>query len=219
MTETDYNDLLREQLRRRKRWMDRCSREIVARLADAEAHARKAVTETLRAAPDGRPTARVATRNPSFQAANARLDDLLSSLAGPRRDSLEGLLRDARADFYREAFEDWRPHLDEDTHRTDAGPTQEGERIARGAIVHGYELHHELEGIFEQSKRSLFAVVNAAGRRGSPTGRRDAARDLFATWRTQAATSLARRCESVLADSQSAIFWSVWTALEKSPPS
>ena len=168
-------------------------------LDDARAHAERALTQALKAAADGRPTARRAARSPSFRAALHRLDELLEWLAGPSDVSLEGRVRDARERFYREAFRLNKPLVPDVLHvSADPQPTQQNLRLVRGALIHGLDLRRELSGPFDQAKRALAAAVAQAGQRSTP-GHAEA--DLLDAWRRRSGDAIAAAVLRCLSDS------------------
>jgi hypothetical protein len=193
-------------------WILRADRLVRGKVADAAAHAGRSITARLKRAPDGRPTARLAVQSPSYQAAAARLDELLEALAGPTTASLTGLLRDAREAFFVGALNLWRPLLDPEFYRVDVEATKEGIATVRGAILHGYDLRRELAGDWETAKRTLFVVCNLAGHSTTSVGTVD---DLIEVWRRRTADRLAACCAAVLADSQLSLFWAAETAMQK----
>lgn len=184
-------------------WLAKADKVIRSSVADAHAHAAKAITDTLRTTPDGRPSARKVDRSPSYQAALTHLDDLQCRLIGPSKDSLDGLLRDARAAFYVDSIKLWLPHIPE-KYRASAepAPTKIVERFFRGAIIHGYRLDQELSPDVQRTKDHLFASVNSAGRGGSS---QRTARSYLDTWRAQAVDRLNLKAGSILSDSDKAI--------------
>jgi|GEM_PF-2608231 len=183
----------------RMRWFHRVMPGIQTRLGDAHAHAERAITATLKATPEGRPTARKAASSPSFQAANARIDELLEWLAGPSVDSLQGSIRDAREDFYREAFKLHKPLIPPAfLVSSTPEPTAENIRLFRGALIHGYDLRHELSGPFDTAKRQLAASVNQAGNRAA-SGSIET--DILDTWQRQAFSSIRAAVLRCLTDS------------------
>jgi len=156
------NDALDRRLRP---WIGMAVALINGRVADARAHADKAITDTLKATPDGRPSALRVQRSPSYQAALNRLDELQAALIGPNANSLSGLVRDARASFYVGSVELWKGVIPPE-HRSvkDPVPTAKGEAIVRGALIHDTDLSREVGPSFQRSKDRLFAAINGAGR-------------------------------------------------------
>lgn len=155
--------------RLRRDWAVAIFGPVRAKVEDARAHAERSITQTLKAAVEGRPSARQAIRSPSYQAALNRLDELWTWLAGPSTTSLDGRIRDAREAFYRRAFELNRPLVPAALHVTaDPEPTLANLRLMRGVLIHGLDLRQELEGPFADARRRLLAAVNLAGRRSTP---------------------------------------------------
>ena len=181
-------------------WTARALALVRTKLADAEAHATKALTDTLRRTPDGRPTVRRATLSPSFQAAAARLDELLDALAGPSKYSTEGLVRDAVEELYRGAFESWKPWIPGSL-RAAEEPTQAQLLAARKLVVHGNELRAELGPPIVAAGRRLLAVLTMASQR---TTAERVASDLVGTWRRHAESGLAVVVRRVMSDWQKA---------------
>jgi hypothetical protein len=215
MNETEHAALEFELLRRRVPWVRAAHALVVTKMADAAAHAERALTATLLATPDGRPTLRRAARSRSFRTALKRLDELDAALTGPRTNSLTGLLRDARETFYRDAFELWKPHLDPALHYADRGPTQEGAARARGFLVFGLDLYQDLAGPLDDARRSLSGAIATAGRRAA-AGRQGAA--LLALWQRNSTSLLQARVSTVLAVNQRALFWEIGHDLAKPGP-
>lgn len=191
-------------------WTARADALVRAKFADAAAHARRAVTNALRAEADGRPTLRKASASPSTRAAAARLDELRTALIGPRKDSLDGLLRDARAAFYRDAFDWVAPYLVAGVHRMDGRPTDAGADVARGAVIHGYDLAAEFAALFAQSASTLSACLNLAGARDASPRTADV---LLGAWEDKRRRAVSNRCRLVLGDSARALLWAVEQAL------
>lgn len=163
---------------------------VASKVADARAHAGKAVTDALRTEADGRPTVRRANRSPSLAAALARLDELLDELAGPRSTSLDGLLRDAREAAYRAAFARWLPRVPERLRaRKGPGPAAADLARARGLPLHGRDVRDELEGAVEAAKRWLRSAVVLAGSAGRSER---SGVDLLDAWERSARTGLTR---------------------------
>lgn len=170
------------------------------KLADAEAHAVKALTDTLKRTPDGRATIRRAAQSPSYQAAQARLDELLDALAGPSRVSTDGLVRDAAEALYVAAWHAWKPWIPESL-RAAEEPSKAQRLAARKLVVHGYDPRAELAGHVEGAGRRLLAVLAQAGQR---TTAEHVASDLVATWRRQTEAGLGQVVTRVLSDWQKA---------------
>ena len=193
-------------------WVRRARALTLRKVEDAAAHASRAITETLRRTPDGRQTLRAARSSRSFQAAVNRLDELKRALIGPASNSLEGLLRDAREAFLKDAYRLWSGHLDPDYFDAPGEPSPGEVAMARGAVIHGRSLHDELGGRFDSARRALLGVVTlAANPRVTPMG----ARAQIAGWESAAISSLSAALGSALSDSQIAIFYSVPVAFQK----
>lgn len=193
-----------------RRWTDRIDARIDRKLDDAAAHAEKAATDALRSTPDGRPSARKAASSPSLRAAKSRIEELRVELVGPRADSLSGLMRDARAEFYRSAFAWAAPYLVPEVHRLDAEPTKAGEAVARGAVIHGYDLASEVQGVFDAAQRTLSAVVLLASSESLEPGR---AGPLLAAWKLKQRRTISSRAALCLGDSAHALLWAVEQAV------
>ena len=205
-------DFERDLVKRLVPWIDRADRLVRGKVDDAAAHAARSITQRLKARDDGRPTARQAAQSPSYAAAGNRLDELRAALVGPSRGSLDGLLRDAREAFFKQAFELWKPHLDPAWYRLDAEPTRAGINTVRGAVIHGYELDQEMAGVFEDAARTLKVSINLAGGQAVSAKRAD---DLIELWRRQAGDRIARKAAESLGSAQRTIFWAVEVALQK----
>jgi hypothetical protein len=183
-------------------WQHRAAALVARKLGDAEAHATKALTDTLKRHPDGRPTLRRAASSVSYQAATGRLTELLTGLAGPSRYSTVGLLRDACEDCYARAFEAWRPFIPESLWaRPDGQPTAANLLSARTLVVHGYDLRAELAGPIAAASQRLLAVVAQAAARTTPE---HVETDLVETWRRQSEAGLTTLVKRVLSDWQKA---------------
>jgi hypothetical protein len=184
-------------------WIGRAANLITARVADARAHVDRAITDTLKDTPDGRPTVLKAQRSPSYQAALNRLDELRVDLIGPATNALTGLLRDARAAFYRDSVELWKRVIPPENRRVpDPQPTDRGEAIVRGAIIHGLDLYREIVPGFIRVRNNLFAAVNGAGRTGSHA---KSSKAIVDRWEKDTRDHLVKRAMSSLSDSDKAI--------------
>ena len=160
-------------------------------LADALAHAQKALTDTLKATPDGRATIAKARQSRSFAAAVGHLDDLWNRLVV--------LVGDARMEFYHASYGYWRNHLPAEFHRSDdPEPRQSDLAKTRAAILHGMSLPGWLAGPIETAKKSLLAQLAQAASRG--TAGADAA-DRLRAWAAQARRSIAQSAAVAINDS------------------
>ena len=189
-----------ERLRRRLvPWVERVSKAIEGKIDDAAAHALKAITETLRRTPDGRLTDQRALKNPSFLAAMARLDELLTLLTGPSNRSLDGLLRDARESFYIGSFAIWKTAYEPDALISpDPVPTQIGKARVKATPTHGgIDMHAEWSTLIQGAKDDLRRAVNAAA---STDSLRTTATDRIDTWRRQKTAAMIRAASLELSD-------------------
>jgi len=152
-------------------------------LADARAHAVKAVTESLKATPDGRASAAVVRRNPSFLAALARLDELWAAIGGPTVNSITGLVQDCAEACYRDAIPFWRRGVPEEFLRKGELPTQAQAAYVRGLLWFGLPIRMAFAPALARARHDLAAAIGAAGSTvGDPTALR--------TWETQQRTRL-----------------------------
>jgi hypothetical protein len=199
VTDADLDAIALALEAERARWAGLILARVERTLADAHAHAQKAVTDSLKVTPDGRPTLRRAARSPSFQAALNRLDELRTWLAGPSDVSLQGKVRDAREAFYRLAFELHTPHIPGEVRiRADPEPTQANINLVRGAPIHGYDPRIELAKSFVDADRQLSSAVALAG--STATSDRDATR-MLAAWHARARDAIEQAVLSLLSDS------------------
>lgn len=198
-------------------WIGKAVALINGRVEDARAHADKAVTDTLKATPDGRPSALRVQRSPSYQAALNRLDELEDALVGPASNSTAGLIRDARAAFYRDSIELWKHVIPEERRAVkDPHPTAKGEAVVRGAIIHDLDLHREVRPSFQRSKDTLFAAVNGAGRTRSSDRLGTA---LLDGWERDAKRRLIGVAVTALSDSDKAVHETTGRVMLKRPAS
>lgn len=199
MTLADLNAIAREQEQARVRWSKDLLLKTSAKIADAHAHAAKAVADAAKGDEEDRRAVHFAVKHPSFQAALARLDELLDYLAGPSNTSMEGQIRDAREEFYRQAFGSHRELVPPELLASpDPAPTPLSIQMARGAMVHGYDPRQELLAPIEAAKQSLKASVGRAGL--STVAQREGA-DMLAGWRERTEAAINRTVLSLLSDS------------------
>ena len=199
----DFAEVLASRVRP---WIDKADRLIGARVADARSHAWHALTDRVVRATDGRGTLSAVKRTRSLPAAENRMVELLDALVGPAGNSLSGLIRDARAEFYRSSFDLWGPNIPAAIRDTRAAPTKQGERAARGILVHERELRSDLEGTIEAARRGLMAAVTLAGVR---TATDKQSREALDSWAERAAQAIRSRTRTLISDSDVAIFWGV----------
>jgi hypothetical protein len=181
-------DLLAESERRRsaiarsaRPATEEAGKLIAIRLADAQAHARQALSATLVQAPDGMPTLALARRSDDLRAALDRLKELEVALAGKVRDAWEAAFVDAWEYARSIAHPD---DLDPDHPE----PTARDLRNARMTVIDGYDARGLVAGPIAQARRKLAAVVPSAA---SPTLPDKARRDALGSWRVTAARSIA----------------------------
>lgn len=188
-------------------WQSKADELIGRKLDDVAGHATKALTDVLKATPDGRPTVRKAYRSRSYKAAANRLDELLDALAGPAVNSLTGMIRDAREAFYRSSFAFWLPFIPEHLWaEPEPVPTRKALTDVRRLILHGYELRDELATPFARAQRSLLAALGLAGLRSTPD---HVATEIIEAWHLRTDGSLKKAVAIALSDSQARIDSSV----------
>lgn len=203
MTDAQLAEMERALEKRLKPWLSKAHMLILSCMEDAHAHAELAVTRSLKATPDGRDSARRIDQSPSYQAAIRHLNGLLDRLVGPKSNSLDGLIRDARASFYRDSVALWKPYIEPEYRATpDPVPTQAGEALMRGAVVHGYDLRAEVAPAIEATKRELLAALSQAGRKAA-TDRDGQA--WLAVWHNQGRDRIRAKAFQALNDSDKAV--------------
>jgi len=153
------------QAREVERWSRDAQRMIDRKVDDAEAHAVKALTTTLKTTDEGRATIRKVTQSRSYQAAVDRLWELHQSLAGKSIDSLSGLIHDAREEFLAQSFAAWAGSIDPESIRASTEPTQAESKGIRRTALHGQTLYEEIGWRVENVIRHLSAAVAQAGNR------------------------------------------------------
>jgi hypothetical protein len=191
-------------------WIERADRLIGSRVEDARSHAWLALTDRVVGAKDGRRTIQTAKSTRSMRAAESRLAELLEALAGPSLDSRGGLIRDARASFYRSAFELWAGRIPDAILDRRAKPTKAGEREARAVLIHGRELRPDVDAVIDAARRGLAAAVALAGTRGATDGQ---SRDALDAWAERHTQAIRRTVRTLLSDSDVAIYWGVGRSL------
>lgn len=201
-------------------WSAKAARLIDARIGDARAHAWNAITQRVVTAPDGRKTWRQAVLTKGYRAALARLKELEEELGGPTAMSLRGLIRDARAAFYKQSFDLW--SIPDELLAPNPRPTKKGEQAARGLVIHGYNLvgvsyafrndagggqHLQVKGeitqVIDTAASGLQAAVTLAGRREMTDRQSNAILD---GWEVQKAHAIRQRVDGLLSDSEVAIY-------------
>lgn len=173
---------------------DRAAAAIAGKLADARAHAGKAVTDAGRRLPDGRATRARLNASPSRAAALARLDELL--------DDLVVLVRSARADLYRAAFARLAPQIPAVyLAKIDPEPTQRDTDRFVAALLHGSDLRDLLRRPIRTAQAQLTPVLTQACRRAEEDA---AAADRLDLWQRRAAGTITSAVRLALADSAAA---------------
>lgn len=183
------------------RWYSLITRMIASEISDAVAHAQKAVTGRLMDTADGRPSARRVSASPSMKAAIVHVRAIREKLTGPTVRSLDGMLRDAREDFYWSARDEWREILPSQMIGDSApGPAKSRTDWVRGFPLHGMDLAKEFRAAEVRIVDSLKATVELLGRSVEVM---DGGRgDRLTTWRTQAENRLQTMVKIALSDSQ-----------------
>lgn len=178
-----------------RRWASKCERRIADRLADARVHAWNAITRRAEAADDGRATLRTVVGTRGHKAAQNRMAELAAGL-------LEAT-QAARASFHRESHELLKGSVPPEIAAPDPGPTKAGEREAVAIVIHGVELKDEIGAKVAEAARALTAAIAYAA--GTGLTDRTAATALE-TWEGQWRDRLTRLVETILSDSEVAIF-------------
>lgn len=187
------------------RWQRMASTAVAKAVDAAHAHAVVALTDTLKRTADGRATIRKARQSPSYQAALNRLDELWDALVGPSATSLNGSIRAARSEFYKEATTEWFERLPKEFLRDGIELRRAEDARAndmRRLVLHGMELRTEIGAKIGDAKRNLLASIERAARR-SVQGH--VATDILETWKATAKSALTRSAVVALSDSQVAI--------------
>ncbi len=184
------------------RWQRMAAVAVDRAVSAAHAHAVVALTDTLKRTPDGRATIRKARQSRSYAAAIADLDSLWDKLVGPSATSLDGLIRDARVEFWSEAFEAWGRLIPAEFLDAGFSGARTRARETRRLVLHGMELRTEIGAKVGDAKRTLLASLEQAARKSNP-GR--VATDILDGWRATATSALTRSASLALSDSQVAI--------------
>lgn len=173
-------------------------RLVRGKVADALAHAEKALTETLRSTPDGRASLVVIKRSRSYGSAVARLDELTVGLAGSSTSSVQGFIRDFRERSYVQSFAAWASIIPPEFHRDPARPLASERNAVRKIVLHGYELYDEIRLAVEAEANRLGAALAQAGTRGLGDATGAA---VLRLWGTQAAARLISSASLAINDS------------------
>jgi hypothetical protein len=185
-------------------WVIKANAKIASSIEDARAHAEKSLTRGVINAAEGRSTWRMLKSQGSAKASQNRLNDLLDFLAGSGVSSLDGLIQDARAKFYREAFDHWhsQPEPFKSAFDPQAKPKASGELKARGLILWGLSPRQELASVFLSASNGLKAATNAAAIPGTKDSMIDS---LFDGWQDKTTKSIQKKVALELSNSQVAI--------------
>ncbi len=168
-------------------WSSKATGLIARRVADAAAHARSGRSDL----------------------AHERLQELRQGLVGERRDSPTGLLRDARASFYRAAFADHSPTLDPAFHQTEAAASPDGEAFVKTSLLFGDPQWHRLEALLSEARRHL--AVAAAAMVPMATMRET----ILSGWEARHREAITRFAHGALSDDQMTLHNVVGLALVK----
>jgi hypothetical protein len=168
-------------------WAARATVPIAAKVADAKAHALTGINRSLVDTPDGRATFLRVARNRSLEAAIARLNELLTLLAGPSTRSLDGLISDAWEAIYRDCRSYWEKTLPPDLLH-DRFPSSDQIRAARGLIINGYDARTALARVIDPARRMLRPLLVAQASRVQRMGDR---RGSLKAWEISTVKSIA----------------------------
>lgn len=180
-------------------WYARLQPFVADRVDDAHAHAGRALTNSLKATPDGRRSLAKLDRSRSLSSALARLDAITERMAGKGEKSLKGKVREARAQLYTLAAS-WHFKLVPEAIRSRETPDATAAQLAaaRAAAVHGYDPHTVLSAAVTTQKVQLRAALERAGR-ADATGKQS--KDTLEEWRVRASSALSQTLRSLLVDS------------------
>ncbi len=202
-----------EHIARLQPWLIRAYAKIDDVMEDVAAHAACSLTRGIISADDGRQTWRMLNRQRSAKAAQKRLDELMAWFVGRGKSSLDGFIQDARAKFYKEAFEHWRAGMEfAKVLDVDAAPTTTGERQARGLIIHEASPRQEIEPKFLAASNRLRTAMNAAAIQGLAERQQTT---VIETWQHSTADSLKLKVKEMLSDSQIKILGIVGRSMVK----
>jgi hypothetical protein len=163
MTDIDIDAMEQRHIARLEPWVKRGVVLVSGKLADARAHAEKAVTDTLRQTPDGRASVARIRQNPSFQAALTRLDELHTALAGSSVTSISGLVHDVAEHAYVDSRDLWWEQIDPDYRAPSKEPTNEQKANARGLLWYGLPVRQGFKTQFQAAHNNLLIALSAAG--------------------------------------------------------
>jgi hypothetical protein len=206
-TEIDIPAMEQRHIARLEPWVKRGVALVSGKIADARAHAEKAVTDTLRQTPDGRASVARIRQNPSFQAALNRLDELHTALAGPDElhtalagpsvTSISGLVHDAAEAAYTDSRDLWWDQIDPDYRAPSKEPTREQKTNVRGLLWYGLPVRQGFKTQFQTAHNNLLIAVSAAG--STQATNRDGFIALR-TWEEKTKASLMSRLGAAMVD-------------------
>lgn len=179
-------------------WVTKGVNLIAVKIEDARAHAENAVTATLKATPDGRPSLAKIRANRSYAAALNRIDELWSALGGPSVTSSSGLIHDATGSFYQDSWRIWLERHDPEFRVSGQEPTRAQLAYVRSLLWFGVPVRTAFESQFATTRTSLLQSISVAGASGFRVG---ASRtDFFETWERQTLDRLMPRMGLALND-------------------
>jgi hypothetical protein len=166
---------------------------IKAKVADAAAHALKALTLSLDQTPEGRPTAAKVKRSPSYQASIARLTEL--------RDELHALAERSRVETYTAAWAFWRSELPAEVLAPSRGSAPPAALVtrARTMLTHGRTLRESLTAATDRAAKQLGPALTVAGNRA--TNSREA-NDAIRRWASASEGAIVAAFLAVVVDGQ-----------------
>lgn len=178
-------------------WVTKGVDLIQGKVEDARAHAENAVTATLKATPDGRPSLAKIRANRSYAAALNRIDELWSALGGPSVTSSAGFIHDATGSFYRDSWRIWLERHDPEFTTSATEPTRAQLAHVRSLLWFGVPVRTGFEPLFATCRSSLLSAMSVAG---STAGTRRSAAETLAGWEQQALGRLMPRMGLALND-------------------
>lgn len=159
-TETALSIRQRERMRP---WATKAVQLVSRKISDTRAHAERAVTETLKATPDGRPSLALIRRNPSFKASLNRLDELWAEIGGPSVTAISGLAHDATEAFYEDARDYWFGEVPDGYRVKSREATKSQLLYVRGLLWFGQPIRQDFAPQFKRLHNTLSAALGAAG--------------------------------------------------------
>jgi hypothetical protein len=178
-------------------WATKAVDLVTSKVEDARAHAENAVTATLKATPDGRPSLAKLRANRSYMAALNRLNELWTQIGGPSVTSSAGFVHDAAEAFYWDSRRLQWERIEPDFRVASQEPTQAQLAYVRSLLWFGVPVRQGFESQFATTRTSLLQAMSVAG--SSDLRKRDATSALD-TWEQQALARLIPRLGLALAD-------------------